>query len=114
MAQKKSQVDDNHTIKIGPFIIDTECKSLQVNGETYNLPPKLFGLLILLVENSGEIVYREKIMQEVWHTDYMGDTRTLDVHIRWLREKLEENPSAPKYLSTVRGSGYRFIEDPNA
>lgn len=114
MSQKKSRINSDHTVQIGPFTIDTECKRLDVNGEVHNLPPKLFGLLMLLIENSGKIVYRENIMKTVWHTDYMGDTRTLDVHIRWLREKLEENPSAPKHLLTVRGSGYRFIENPDA
>jgi two-component system phosphate regulon response regulator PhoB len=53
-------------------------------------------------------------MQEVWETDYMGDTRTLDVHIRWLREKIEENPSQPRHLITVRGIGYRFITSPES
>jgi len=113
VAHKKSQGDHNHTVNIGPFAIDTESKKLRIDGEVHNLPPKLFDLLMLLVKNSGETVYREHIMQTVWHTDYMGDTRTLDVHIRWLREKLEKNPSDPKYLLTIRGSGYRFIEHPD-
>lgn len=113
MGYKKLQADNSHIVNVGPFTIDTEGKNLRVNGEVHNLPPKLFGLLMLLVKNTGKTVYREHIMQAVWHTDYMGDTRTLDVHIRWLREKLEKNPSSPKYLLTVRGSGYRFIEDPD-
>jgi DNA-binding response OmpR family regulator len=61
-----------------------------------------------LMENAGEVLNRGTIMKEVWETDYLGDTRTLDVHIRWVREKLEDNPSRPQYIITVRGVGYRF------
>jgi DNA-binding response OmpR family regulator len=60
------------------------------------------------MENAGEVLSRGTIMKEVWETDYLGDTRTLDVHIRWVREKLEDNPSRPQYIITVRGVGYRF------
>jgi DNA-binding response OmpR family regulator len=58
--------------------------------------------------HQGEVVTRAQLFDEVWGTDWLGDTRTLDVHIRWLREKLEDNPSDPRYIRTVRGVGYRF------
>ncbi len=80
-------------------------------GKIYTLTPKEFKLLHLLIENRNQVLSRKKIMQTVWETDYMGDTRTLDVHIRWLREKIEDNPSRPKHLITIRGVGYRFITD---
>ena len=70
---------------------------------------KEFELLSLLVARAGEIVTRADLFDEVWGTDWLGDTRTLDVHIRWLREKIEDDPSNPLYIQTVRGVGYRFI-----
>jgi DNA-binding response OmpR family regulator len=60
------------------------------------------------MENAGNVVSRQEIMQQIWDTDYMEDTRTLDVHIRWLRERIEQDPSAPQLLVTVRGRGYRL------
>jgi two-component system phosphate regulon response regulator PhoB len=68
--------------------------------------------LYLLTSHPNQVLSRKTIMQEVWETDYLGDTRTLDVHIRWLREKIEDNPSRPQRLITIRGTGYRFILDP--
>jgi len=80
------------------------------NLETH-LTPKEARLLQLLMENAGLLVVREEIMRRVWDTDYTGDMRTIDVHVRWLRKKLEPNPSAPRYIRTVRGQGYRFETD---
>jgi DNA-binding response OmpR family regulator len=65
------------------------------------------------MQHAGEVLNRGTIMKEVWETDYLGDTRTLDVHIRWLREKLEDDPSHPQYIVTVRGIGYRFSPEPH-
>jgi two-component system phosphate regulon response regulator PhoB len=81
-------------------------------GQAYSLTPKEFKLLYLLISNSDQILSRKTIMQEVWETDYLGDTRTLDVHIRWIREKIEKNPSRPQRLITIRGVGYRFVVNP--
>ena len=102
----------NRFIRFSNLTID--CDELQVlhNGRSHNLTPKEFKLLHLLVSNANQVASRKAIMQEVWETDYLGDTRTLDVHIRWLREKIEENPSRPRHLVTVRGVGYHFITDP--
>jgi two-component system phosphate regulon response regulator PhoB len=99
-------------IRLSNLTID--CDELQVlrYGQSLNLSPKEFKLLHLLVSNANQVSSRKAIMQEVWETDYLGDTRTLDVHIRWLREKIEENPSRPRHLITVRGVGYHFITDP--
>ena len=69
---------------------------------------ELFPLLLLFMQSPGHVVSRRTILEEVWHTSYMGDTRTLDVHVRWLREKVEEDPGQPRYIQTVRGVGYRF------
>jgi DNA-binding response OmpR family regulator len=82
------------------------------NDEQY-LNPKLSKLLALFLQHQGEILTRKFLMQQVWDTSYMGDTRTLDVHIRWLREAIEDDTTDPIYLRTVRGQGYRF-DNPKA
>jgi DNA-binding response OmpR family regulator len=70
---------------------------------------KEFELLSLLVSRQDEVVTRAELFDEVWGTDWLGDTRTLDVHMRWLREKIEDDPSDPRFIRTVRGVGYRFV-----
>ena len=82
-------------------------------GKAQQLTPKEFELLKLLMNHADEIVSREAIMREIWDTDYLGDTRTLDVHIRWLREKIEDNASKPSRLRTLRGQGYRLETKPH-
>lgn len=77
-------------------------------GES-RLTPKLARLLEEFVRHPNEIVSRRQLMQNVWKTDYIGDTRTLDVHIRWIREAIEQDPANPQLLHTVRGEGYRFV-----
>ena len=100
-------------IRLSNLTIDCEELKVLRNGQSHNLTPKEFKLLHLLVSNANQVSSRKAIMQQVWETDYLGDTRTLDVHIRWLREKIEENPSRPRHLITVRGVGYHFITDPD-
>jgi DNA-binding response OmpR family regulator len=89
--------------------IDLEQRRVYRNNQELTLRFKEFELLSLLVSKSDEIVTRAEIFDKVWGTDWLGDMRTLDVHIRWLREKLEDNPSDPRYIQTVRGVGYRFV-----
>jgi two-component system alkaline phosphatase synthesis response regulator PhoP len=72
------------------------------------LKPREFDLLALLLTNKGRVLTRDRILERLWGHDYIGDTRTVDVHVRWLREKIEEDPSNPKRIATVRGVGYRF------
>ena len=76
--------------------------------EDLDLQPKQFDLLTYLVRNRGTVLTRDQLLHNVWGYDYAGDTRTVDVHIRWLREKLEEDPANPKLIQTVRGVGYVF------
>jgi DNA-binding response OmpR family regulator len=84
-------------------------RSVDVNGQgEQRLTPKLASLLDVFLRNPNEILAREKLMHDVWDTDFMGDTRTLDVHIRWVREVIEEDPAKPVLLKTVRGKGYIF------
>jgi two-component system phosphate regulon response regulator PhoB len=73
-----------------------------------NLSPKEYRLLELFMQNPRRVWSRDQLLEQLWGIDYIGDSKTVDVHIRWLREKLEESPSAPVHLITVRGFGYRF------
>lgn len=84
-----------------------ECRVL-VRGEEVNLSPKEFRLLELFMSYPKRVWSREQLIEQVWGVDFLGDTKTVDVHIRWLREKLESDPSQPEYIVTVRGFGYRF------
>ena len=84
-----------------------ECRVTR-DGLEVNLSPKEYRLLELFMQHPRRVWSRDKLLEHVWGVDYFGDSKTVDVHIRWLREKLEENPSAPRHLITVRGFGYRF------
>jgi two-component system phosphate regulon response regulator PhoB len=84
-----------------------ECRVCR-DGVEVNLSPKEYRLLELFMQNPRRVWSRDKLLEHVWGHDYFGDSKTVDVHIRWLREKLEANPSAPEHLITVRGFGYRF------
>ena len=84
-----------------------ECRVTR-DGIDVNLSPKEYRLLELFMQNPRRVWSRDKLLEQVWGVDYFGDSKTVDVHIRWLREKLEEQPSSPQHLITVRGFGYRF------
>jgi DNA-binding response OmpR family regulator len=90
--------------------LDLDKSVLRKNGsnEEIHLTPKETKLMILLMRNVGKVVSRSELMQQVWNTEYLGDTRTLDVHICWLRQKIEENPRVPEYTLTRRGQGYEL------
>lgn len=81
---------------------------VMVRGEEINLSPKEFSLLELFMNNPRRVFSREQLLEQVWGMSYLGDSKTVDVHIRWLREKLELDPSSPQYIITVRGFGYKF------
>ncbi len=95
-------------ITVGPFTINMERRLLIANGQETTLTPKLTLLVEMFFAHPGETLNRKRLMEQVWHTDYLGDTRTLDVHIRWIRRMIEANPGEPQYLKTVRGVGYRL------
>lgn len=95
-------------IHAGPLGFDPDTRTLRKGDQTMHLRPKEAALLAHFMRNPGKVVSRREIMKEVWETDYMGDTRTLSVHVRWLRLKIEDDPNAPRFLRTVRGVGYRF------
>ena len=99
---------NNRTLVAGPLSIDLAGRRINCRGQEMELQPKQFELLTYLVRNRGTVLTRDQLLHNVWGYDYAGDTRTVDVHIRWLREKLEEDPANPKLIQTVRGVGYVF------
>lgn len=98
----------NHKLKLGAIEIDRDTKRVFVNGKEKKLTAKEFILLEILMNNPEKVYSRENLLQMVWGKDYPGDVRTLDVHIRRLREKIEPNPSMPEYIQTKWGTGYYF------
>lgn len=102
-------------VRYGSICLFRTKRSVEVNGQGENqLTPKLGLLLEEFIRHPNEVISRRQLMQDVWKTDYIGDTRTLDVHIRWMRELIEENPATPLFLRTVRGKGYIFCVPPLA
>ena len=95
-------------VQVDGMVLDTRKSILKKNGDEIHLTPKETKLMVLLMENVGKVVSRSELMQHVWNTEYLGDTRTLDVHICWLRQKIEENPRIPELILTRRGQGYEL------
>ena len=95
-------------VSIAGFTIDPERLTVTRDGQTQSLPPKEFALLHLLASNAGRVLPRHVIIERVWGADYFGDTKTLDVHIKRLRSRIENEPAAPRFVQTVRGVGYTF------
>jgi DNA-binding response OmpR family regulator len=100
--------DGNNVVSAGPIRLDLENRRVRSLGKNSKLTPRLIMLLQLLMEKHGEVVEREALFKKVWETNYTGDTRTLDVHISWLRRAIELDPDNPKFLKTIRGVGYRL------
>lgn len=98
--------DQDKLQKIGVIYLDKSRRQVVCHGKKTTLTPRLIRLLRMLLDHKGQIVDRETLFKKVWRTEYTGDTRTLDVHISWLREALEKDPRKPKLLKTVRGKGY--------
>jgi two-component system response regulator RegX3 len=95
-------------IEVGPVRMDIERHTVAVRGATVALPLKEFDLLELLMRNAGRVLTRGQLIDRVWGSDYVGDTKTLDVHIKRLRSKIEADPANPAHVLTVRGLGYKF------
>jgi len=100
------QPPNEELITYGPFSVNLDRRVLIVNGQETQLTPKQSLLVETFLRHPGEVLDRKTLMEKVWQTDYLGDTRTLDVHIRWIREVIENDPGKPRYLRTVRGVGY--------
>lgn len=100
--------DGKNVLHVGPIRLDLEKRRVRCLGKSTRLTPRLVTLLSMLMEKHGEVVEREPLFKTVWDTNYTGDTRTLDVHISWLRRAIEVDPNNPKFLKTIRGVGYRL------
>jgi DNA-binding response OmpR family regulator len=101
-------VQDTQLIQFGDFEINLSRREVQQNHKTIPMQPREYDLLVFLASHPGRVFNRETILADVWGWDYTGESRTVDVHIRWLREKIEVDPTRPIHLVTVRGAGYRF------
>jgi DNA-binding response OmpR family regulator len=106
IAPHKTSAHD--ALVVGPFHMDMVRRVLIVEDRQTQLTPKLALLVEVFLRNPGATLDRKQLMERVWQTDYLGDTRTLDVHIRWIRRAIEADPARPRYLKTVRGIGYRL------
>lgn len=100
--------DGKNMVHCGPLRLDIEHRRVKCLGKNAKLTPRLVTLLHILMDRHGEVVEREALFKKVWDTNYTGDTRTLDVHISWLRRAIELDPLKPKFLKTIRGVGYRL------
>jgi DNA-binding response OmpR family regulator len=101
--------EEETQLRLGPIQLKVATRTLIGPRGRHQLPPKQCNLLRILMVHASDVVSRETIMRTVWETAYLADTRTIDVHIRWLREKIEPDPSQPVHLLTVRGQGYRLV-----
>ncbi|HEX3679546.1 MAG TPA: response regulator transcription factor [Galbitalea sp.] len=104
----EDEVDDESVLEAGTVRMDTERHTVSVSGKETKMPLKEFELLEVLLRNAGRVLTRGQLIDRVWGADYYGDTKTLDVHIKRIRSRIEANPSEPTMLLTVRGLGYRF------
>ncbi|MFL6127634.1 MAG: response regulator [Mycobacteriales bacterium] len=103
-----SAASESAALEAGPVRMDVERHVVSVNGGTVPMPLKEFDLLELLLRNTGRVLTRGQLIDRVWGADYVGDTKTLDVHVKRLRAKIEPDPANPRHLVTVRGLGYKF------
>lgn len=100
--------DGENLTNVGAIQLDLERKLVRCQEKEARLTPRLAQLLHILMQHAGEVVERENLFRDTWKTEYIGDTRTLDVHISWLRQAIEVDPRKPKFLKTIRGVGYRL------
>jgi two-component system response regulator RegX3 len=103
--------EDTAAVEVSGVRVDRDRHEVSVRGQPVELPPKEFDLLELLVRNAGRVLTREVLIDRIWGADYVGDTKTLDVHIKRLRGRIERDPRAPRHIYTVRGVGYKFLDD---
>jgi len=106
-----AEQDGDGVLEVGPVRLDVERHTVTVSGQGVALPLKEFDLLELLMRNAGRVLTRGQLIDRVWGADYVGDTKTLDVHVKRIRSKIEPDPGSPRYLLTVRGLGYKLADD---
>ena len=108
MTNSAQQADGNQSLVFDNLTIDLSRREVRLDENPVGMKPKEYDLLLFLAQHRSQVLTREFILERVWGWDYIGDSRTVDVHIRWLREKIEVDPANPKRLITVRSAGYRF------
>ncbi len=111
-SDETEAISDGGVITVSDIQIDIDKYEVKVRNEILDFPLKEFELLLLLLENAGRVLTRDVLIDRVWGFDYVGDTKTLDVHIKRLRSKVEKDPSKPMSIITVRGVGYKFVDTP--
>jgi DNA-binding response OmpR family regulator len=107
-SERQPRAGAREVLEAGALRVDTSSRRAWREGGELTLPQKEFDLLACLIRNRGIALSRDLLLERVWGLDFIGDSRTVDVHIRWLREKIEPDPAKPRYIQTVRGVGYRF------
>ncbi len=107
-APPAGETEEQGAIEVGDVRLDLERHEVFLRGEPITLPLKEFELLAVLLANAGRVMTREALIDRVWGLDYVGDTKTLDVHVKRLRARIETDPSSPKRITTIRGLGYKF------
>ncbi|NTW01799.1 MAG: response regulator transcription factor [Oscillochloris sp.] len=107
-SERHPRAGGREVLEAGALRVDTSSRRAWCENHELTLPQKEFDLLTCLVRNRGIALSRDLLLERVWGLDFIGDSRTVDVHIRWLREKIEPDPARPRYIQTVRGVGYRF------
>ncbi len=107
-SERRTTTANREILEAGELRVDARSRRAWRNNHELTLPQKEFDLLTCLIRNRGIALSRDLLLERVWGFDFLGDSRTVDVHIRWLREKIEPNPATPRYIQTVRGVGYRF------
>jgi DNA-binding response OmpR family regulator len=105
-SETQASVTEPETIDLGNVRVDLAGRRLLRGGEALPIKPKAFELLLFLIRNAGHVFTRDQLLERVWGYDYAGETRTVDVHVHWLRAQIESDPANPVYLETVRGVGY--------
>jgi len=111
-SDETEAISEGRVITVSDIQIDIDKYEVKVRNEILDFPLKEFELLLLLLENAGRVLTRDVLIDRVWGFDYVGDTKTLDVHIKRLRSKVEKDPSKPMSIVTVRGVGYKFVDTP--
>jgi DNA-binding response OmpR family regulator len=111
LARSRATIEETDCLRIDQLEIDLTGRTVTVGGQPVDLTPKEFDLLVLLASHPGRVFGRETLLEKVWGYDYLGDSRTVDVHVQRLRRKLEEDPHHPRHLLTVRSIGYKFARE---
>ena len=106
--------DEEEILQVADVSVDLQRHEVVIRGETVPIPLKEFELLTVLLESAGRVMTRERLIDRIWGTDYVGDTKTLDVHVKRLRAKVETDPSMPTRILTIRGVGYKYQRPPTA